>query len=891
MIVWFLLVRPQKEWHEKSRNQYKKWKDAYLPVLRKWRASVSGDKPEDPEKHAAYISANQDAFNNNAYMHTGNPYAPNQDPRAWPIDDINITGPPGPNGENWQTHVTGTAGLSGWKYFDDTVKNVVDYIAGKRGGDDSERPIPPRDDPQPTESELEMGSMRVEFDGRPDEPKRPPAEARRSRRRNRSSDIDKPGPKTITEWGEMESAPQSDESLRRRRSLDSELANSDSDASKRKAEESTAFTLPNRKTYRDTPRTTEEFDKASKERFGYMTPKGSPGSRSSSGRLRLGRRRPFVPVRGYVPRRFNDGLDDHGLSESSVEASKGREAAIGSNGHSSPGRSTFRRPASRGRPIRRSPLTERARWGGPIESSPKRKSVVPGAPSPSSPKESSPYVRLPGPLRRGPGKAPAMPQRPSWSDAKYNNDMKNFELFNEDTAKWFAAKNSLESGSCERRTDANLSFDPEPTNLPSSARRPSPPVRRPTPGSSLEAEPTTRSSSARRSSPPTRQPTVDIELNNDVPVERSRSRRRPAKGTAPSVLEHRSSQSHTTTDSDNSSDDDDTWDPMDTDIDHEFDPRYGPRPRAPRRPGTTRDPSLEREISRERRSQKPSRYEAWRRRPRPEFDMEGERTGVNLNDPYYHAFAPQPSVFWQPDKPGLSMPRNYVPRGGYGFPHLGSAMPLGGYGMPPPGQAYPPTFAAYPAGYGIPPTPGDYGYPPNPTNWRFTQGPAQERFAGLNAQEATQRYMHFRDRPDFRGRPDESPLDRRPTNSRSPNPYSPHYTGRRRPTPSSPSQPGPSSRGKQPETRPTNTRRANDYNVSEAATGASKTHSSTSYSSGSDSNDPWDIIYSSDLEHSYNVEFKPRPPRRTSTGSVDGLRFGPPTRAPTGRTGWTGSVD
>lgn len=100
MIIWFLLVRPQKEWSKKSRNQYKKWKDAYLPVLRKWRAFVSRDKPEDPEKHASYISANQDAFNNSAYMNTGNPYAANQEPRAWPIDAIDITGQPGPNGEN-----------------------------------------------------------------------------------------------------------------------------------------------------------------------------------------------------------------------------------------------------------------------------------------------------------------------------------------------------------------------------------------------------------------------------------------------------------------------------------------------------------------------------------------------------------------------------------------------------------------------------------------------------------------------------------------------------------------------------------------------------------------------------------------------------------------------
>lgn len=330
-----------------------------------------------------------------------------------------------------------------------------------------------------------MGSMRVEFDGRPDEPKWPPAEARRSRRRNRSSDIDKPGPKTITEWGEIESGPQSDESLRRRRSLDSELANSDSDASKGKAKESTAFTMPNRKTYRVTPRKTEVFDKAFEECLGYTPPKGSPGSRSSSGRPRLGRRRPFVPVRGYVPppQRFNHGLDDLGLSESRVEASE-REAAIGWNGHSPPERSIFRRPASPGRPIRRSPLTKRTRWGGPIESSPNRKPIVPGASSPSSPRESSPYIRLPGPLRRGPGKAPAMPQRPSWSDAMYNNDIKNFELFNEDTVKWVAAKNSLEGGSFARRTVANLSFDPEPTSRPSSARRPSPPVRRPTPGSS-----------------------------------------------------------------------------------------------------------------------------------------------------------------------------------------------------------------------------------------------------------------------------------------------------------------------------------------------------------------------------------------------------------------------
>lgn len=81
--------------------------------------------------------------------------------------------------------------------------------------------------------------------------------------------------------------------------------------------------------------------------------------------------------------------------------------------------------------------------------------------------------------------------------------------------------------------------------------------------------------------------------------------------------------------------------------------------------------------------------------------------------------------------------------------------------------------------------------------------------------------------------------------------------------------------------------------MSEAATGDSKTHSSTSSSSGSgsDSDDTWEIIYSSDLEDDYNLEFKRRPPRRTGTGSVDGLRFGPPTRAPTGRTSWTGSVD
>ena len=431
MIIWFLLVRPEEEWLEKGKNLYKEWKDALL--LRKWRAYVSGDKPEDPEKYAA---ANQNAYNNNPATNAGRQSA-NIDPRTCFIDK-DIAGAPGPEGENWQSHVTGAAELSGWKYLDDTLKNVVEYVVGKKGGYDFEPPISPHHGAQLTVSELGMGSLRVEFDHRPDEPRKAPTETQRSRRRSYSPNMETPGPKTITEWGETESAPRGDASPRRSRSFDSELENSDMSPSRGKDKETPNFTMPNR-----TLGTTETF-------IGFMSAKEmaigkSPiGPEISSGSA-FERSRPFVPTSEYVSSQRNkDALGDSDWVDTHIKAARRRLANI-------PRRSPIRGPSS--------PFS---RW--PRRRSPIRKSTV------SSSKQSnsgSPDIRQHGPFRRQPRKAPAMPQRPSWSDAKYNNDFKNFQLFNEDTAKWFAAQRPLSRMSVERDSNG----DAQSTTKPSSPAR------------------------------------------------------------------------------------------------------------------------------------------------------------------------------------------------------------------------------------------------------------------------------------------------------------------------------------------------------------------------------------------------------------------------------------
>lgn len=45
MLLWFLIVRPEKEWYDKAKRRYFEWREEGLLV--KWRDYVSGDRDEE----------------------------------------------------------------------------------------------------------------------------------------------------------------------------------------------------------------------------------------------------------------------------------------------------------------------------------------------------------------------------------------------------------------------------------------------------------------------------------------------------------------------------------------------------------------------------------------------------------------------------------------------------------------------------------------------------------------------------------------------------------------------------------------------------------------------------------------------------------------------------